>query len=541
MVLIGVVFKFGRVSLPEDLLLRARQLGAANMPAEAEPVFEAALSEDINNLELHSAYIRNHFAIPNQSDKPRDDQKLVTYYQALQSKPETLTSGYFGMGLLALQSQDYQAALDNLKEISEQDIKNVNFFIGLTFLKLGKQDLAEQYLWQEIKLQGNLGDAVATLADQFSQSNRMAELRSLANDPIYGKYVAQNYLRTLALADRDWLEYLRLIYIVPYQRMTLEGFLGGMIICLVWMIYLLRIAVFRQRPFYVYLITFLLGIFFTMSSIIVSDIVGSLLPIESSGRWWLALSASVIHIGVIEEVIKFIPVLIVILFVQRDEEPFDLMLVGTLSALGFATLENVMYFSLDGLGLTLSRYLYSTIVHISMTGIVCYAWIRVRYFRPTNQILGVLGGLALAAFVHGAFDYFLFGPYSRITGISLMIALVLAREYHRMISNSLNASPFFYESASNSSRLKNFGLFLSAAFILMTVIFLQYNFDFSTEIAGKQLYQLSISTLPAAIAVVGSLGKLGLKRGVIIPLNNFTGVLQRLLASHLQPGSVGSN
>lgn len=541
MLLVGVVFKFGKVSLPEDLILRARQLGAANMPADAEPVFEAALAEDINNLDLHSAYIRNHFAIPNQSDKPRDDQKLVGYYQSLQTKPESINPGYFGMGLLALQSQDYQAALDNFTAIPNQDLKNVNYFIGLTYLRLGKQDSGEQYLRQEIKQGGNLGDSVATLADQYSRTNRMVELRNLANDPNYGKYVAQNYLRTLALADRDWLEYLRLIYYVPYQRMTLEGALGGLIICLVWMIYLLRIAVFRQRPFYVFLITILLGIFFTVSSIIVSDFVGSALPIDSGGHWWLALTASIIHIGVVEEVIKFIPVLLVILFIKRDEEPFDLMLVGTLSALGFATLENVMYFSLDGLGLTLSRYLYSTIVHISMTGIVCYSWVRVRYFRPTNQILGILTGLALAAFVHGAFDYFLFGPYSRITGVSLMIALVLAREYHRMISNSLNASPFFYESASNSSRLKNFGLFLSAAFILMTVIFLQYNFDFSTEIAGKQLYQLSISTLPAAIAVVGSLGKLGLKRGVIIPLNNFTGVLQRLLASRLQAGSVGTD
>jgi hypothetical protein len=199
------------------------------------------------------------------------------------------------------------------------------------------------------------------------------------------------------------------------------------------------------------------------------------------------LANSILHIGVVEEVAKILPVLAVVLFTRRAREPFDLVVFGSLSALGFATIENALYFTYEGLGLVAPRFLYSSVMHISMTSIACYFWARARYIRPSNQALALLAGLLLAAVVHGLFDFFLMlGALSRMTALSLALTVVLAREYHRMLRNTLNFSPHFSELLASSCRLKNFELFFSATLVSLTIVYLYYNFDFSTDIANQQ-------------------------------------------------------
>jgi hypothetical protein len=136
-------------------------------------------------------------------------------------------------------------------------------------------------------------------------------------------------------------------------------------------------------------------------------------------------------------------------------------------------------------------------------------------------VLALLAGLLLAASVHGLFDFFLMGTLSKLTALSFALTVILAREYHRMLRNTLNFSPHFSELLANSCRLKNFELFFSATLVTLTIVYLYYNFDYSTDIANQQLLNSSLTSLPAFIAVFGSLGKLSLEKGRLLPLNIF--------------------
>lgn len=79
------------------------------------------------------------------------------------------------------------------------------------------------------------------------------------------------------------------------------------------------------------------------------------------------------------------------------------MIYGSLSALGFATLENAHYFGRLGLGIVFWRFLLSTVLHMALTSIPCYAWAYAAHVRRRGSaLLPVLGGLAAAALLHGA-------------------------------------------------------------------------------------------------------------------------------------------
>jgi RsiW-degrading membrane proteinase PrsW (M82 family) len=289
----------------------------------------------------------------------------------------------------------------------------------------------------------------------------------------------------------------------------------------VWLLYFVRLSAFNRKPFQVYLATLLLGAVFANASLIISDVFAEYLSIQIVAERVRLLVMSVFNIGLVEEIAKFLPVLIVILISRRLDEPFDLLVLGSLSALGFATLENVFYISRGGLGMALGRFLISTVIHIAMTSIVCYSWARARFFRPGSQLKAVLFGLALAALVHGLFDYFMMGPLKNLLAASYVIAFLMAREVHRMLSNALNQSPVCFETSPARAQFNNFSLFLSASTAILLIIYLNYHADLSTQIANQQVPMLGLASLPSFIVVFGSLGKLNLTPGRLIPLNNF--------------------
>jgi hypothetical protein len=133
----------------------------------------------------------------------------------------------------------------------------------------------------------------------------------------------------------------------------------------------------------------------------------------------------------------------------------------------------------------------------------------------------VILGLGLAALLHGLFDFFLMVPLEKLLAGSYIVAFFMAREVHRMLSNALNTSPRCPEAPPAKMQLRSFGLFLLSTLAITLIVYLDYHTGFSTEIANRQVPLLGLSALPGLIVVSGSLGKITLARGRIIPINNF--------------------
>jgi protease PrsW len=133
-------------------------------------------------------------------------------------------------------------------------------------------------------------------------------------------------------------------------------------------------------------------------------------------------------VPVIEEVLKFS---MVFLFVYRDQEfdePMDGIVYATATALGFATLENIVYVldiqTLSSLFVTGSlRAILSVPAHALFAVIWGYC-LGIAKFMPegSRKSTVIAGGLLLAIGVHALFNFMLEQQY---TGLAILLLLAL--------------------------------------------------------------------------------------------------------------------
>jgi RsiW-degrading membrane proteinase PrsW (M82 family) len=117
---------------------------------------------------------------------------------------------------------------------------------------------------------------------------------------------------------------------------------------------------------------------------------------------------AVLGIGVIEEAVKLIPFLAVVVWFREFDEPIDGIIYASFIALGFAAVENLHYLQFLDTGAAYARGFAGPVVHIVFASIWGYyigrAWLRRRAVAAT-----VLASLALTAFIHGVYDFAVIG------------------------------------------------------------------------------------------------------------------------------------
>ena len=125
------------------------------------------------------------------------------------------------------------------------------------------------------------------------------------------------------------------------------------------------------------------------------------------------LIKNILIIGLIEELLKYLVVRYFVLKKSFMDEPIDIPLYMIISALGFATAENILLFSghqfgmiTETFGLSLVRFLGATLLHVLCSGIigVFLVW---GFYRLKNSWLIIGFGFILRIVLHGLFDFFL--------------------------------------------------------------------------------------------------------------------------------------
>lgn len=509
LIIVGVRL-LGNRPPPEDPRQLVDLLVTAGLPEKAEPVFEQLLHRSPLDIDLHYRYISNHFEISGSSDEPRDDYPIMQRYFNLASQPETADIGNYGSGLIRVYLKDYEEGLRFYRQVADQRMKYLNNSIGFTLIKLGREDEGEGYLWTEINQGGNISGATGNLIDLYLRTNDLDKLQALAEDPRTQPYLDAGTRRWLAFNQGRVGAYLKMVFIDPWQGIYPDSWLSALLICGMWFLYLWRLDVFEQEPLWLCLLMLLLGGVAAELSLLGGDLMFRLVPVSPGNGGWDDLVYSILHIGLVEEVVKFLPVIGVMIFTKTINEPFDLLIYGSLSALGFATLENALYFTSLGVGISFSRFIISTVVHLAMTSLICYAWAWAIYYRRKYHVLAVAVGILLATLAHGLFDFFLLQESSDLSALSILILGVLAAGFGRMIAEALSASPFFARQKSLRRRLSNYELLISTAVLMLVVAFLYNNYTFTTEIAIQRFLETAYSSTIIMIIVFGWLGEIGL-------------------------------
>jgi protease PrsW len=158
------------------------------------------------------------------------------------------------------------------------------------------------------------------------------------------------------------------------------------------------------------------------------------------------LAYSVLAIGGIEEFAKLLPFLVVAIRFKAFDEPVDGIIYAAFIALGFATVENIVYLQYaDGLEM-IGRGFASPLVHIMFASIWAFniglAFLQRR--RMTGIVLKYLG---LAALAHGVYDFMVIAlPLSALPLSALLILAIwlwrmhLIRDLHRRAGKSREIS-----------------------------------------------------------------------------------------------------
>ena len=145
---------------------------------------------------------------------------------------------------------------------------------------------------------------------------------------------------------------------------------------------------------------------------------------------------AVLGIGLIEEGVKLIPFLAVVLRFREFDEPMDGIVYASFIALGFAAVENLHYLQFLTTGAAYARGFAGPVVHIVFASIWGYyigrAWLRQSRVIPT-----AVAALAFTALIHGIYDFAVIGlPQPGMAFAAFLIAglwiwrLVLIRDLH---------------------------------------------------------------------------------------------------------------
>ena len=126
---------------------------------------------------------------------------------------------------------------------------------------------------------------------------------------------------------------------------------------------------------------------------------------------FLPLPPTILHefffrVALVEEAFKVLPVLWLAWRVPDFDEPMDGLIYAVSAALGFAAAENAVYALHHGSLLAIVRGFTSTIVHVSLSGLVGYAIGLARCGRSYRTLVAV-AAFAAAVALHGAYNLFI--------------------------------------------------------------------------------------------------------------------------------------
>lgn len=166
---------------------------------------------------------------------------------------------------------------------------------------------------------------------------------------------------------------------------------------------------------------------------------GFYLAMPDSQNPFVSFLGFILQVGVWEETVKALPVLVLLRWQKESIGPLQFVTIGVFSGLGFAAFENLHYgenaifstysltqaYGAEGLVtgvqnamvVTMLRAVSLVFCHAVWSGIVAY-FVAAAKMRRDKTIALILVGIAVAAFLHGLYDW--------LAGVQSTIAAVMA-------------------------------------------------------------------------------------------------------------------
>jgi RsiW-degrading membrane proteinase PrsW (M82 family) len=452
-----------------------------NKPVLSNPKFEKSISEtnkDSLSFGFHIADLNYHYTKPYYQESEgsliyRKDEDAAHYYEEY---TRSAIDSVHDIGCLSLMVINHYSKLIEQSnkyssKIKNKDIPYYHYYNGYALLKQGYREEGVKELQKELSYKVYNDSTYIALAKFYYAIEDYDQLLVLFNNPEARKVIPESIKRSMYFLSGDVRSYIE----ATFFKLDVDwlSFIAGIFIMLVWFFYIVQLKVFLPKNWGVYILIFALGFFLSELCFVLYDFYELVLRFELSGNILNDLFFSVFGIGVIEEFVKFLPVLLFIFYKRKLDEPIDYIILCSLSAIGFAFSENMSYFNRynDVSGIVHSRGMICVVVHFFCSSIVAYGIILAKYKNKGFKYI-LLYFLA-ASFCHGFYDFWLLNKSVYIFHLYSYVLMLVGVYFFRLYSNSaLNISPYFKtENKISSDYLKRY-LIIALTGVLLLEYFL---------------------------------------------------------------------
>ncbi|MCB9232111.1 MAG: PrsW family intramembrane metalloprotease [Bacteroidia bacterium] len=488
--LVVLVLGIGNAFIPAERFSTAQEmveLGKLRDEAHwVEKGQKALMKHDPANLDLNYQWVEAMYAQPaswvtREGRDFRREWDVNFYYRDLDTVPGMKNIHPLGMGMFHFHQGEYEEALIRLMPLAKERVKYGNFLVGKTLFKMAEipprfvefrgmnpDYLGKIFLGREIEQQGYVEGAYAVMAWKLYHEGRLEFLAHKLNDPVVRDYIPMPIKREVSLKQGKLVDYYQAVFSHLQKSLNLTGFLGALLILVVWVAYLRKVDAFRKEKWFWMISTVVLGGLFSWLVEPMSDVLLFYGNYNLNGHFWHDLGYSVLAIGLVEELVKFLPFFLVVYIFRQADEAVDYLIYAGASALGFAFVENLLYIDPAHSYIIHARALSASIGHLFDACLVAYGLIlaKWRYQRPAWQFLPLF--LLLAALSHGFYDFWLVSKstadFSLISTGFLFINVVFLAI---MFNNALNISPWLDRSRLPGMRILGGQLALGLTAVLM--------------------------------------------------------------------------
>ncbi|HHH50316.1 MAG TPA: PrsW family intramembrane metalloprotease [Saprospiraceae bacterium] len=189
------------------------------------------------------------------------------------------------------------------------------------------------------------------------------------------------------------------------------------------------------------LVCFALGALVTYPAILMEGYAETL-GWGNSRNFFKVFFFALLFVGLLEEFFKMV-CLILPYFRKEFNEPFDGIVYAVMIAMGFATLENIIYANYYGIQTALLRIFTAVPAHGAFAVMVGYYVGLSKEAKKEKPWILILRGLGLTSFLHGLYDFFIIQPYAEwLMSLATLVLIFCLYLSYKMIKALQTASPF---------------------------------------------------------------------------------------------------
>lgn len=486
------------------------------LPKLAAKGFEALIAKEPENPDHYVGLIEQN------SSNVAELNRLSALFirQARQSKyPKRSNASHLAAGLCQAKLGNHFQAIFNYNKVSEVELRYLNYGFGTSYLSLRRYGQAKVYLEYELKIPSGFHEGAAReLLRLFNQTKDESAKLGLIKQPKLRKHLLPEDVRSISFSNgKPWL-YLSAIVKMLLHHFNMTGFLAAMGVMLIWLVYLLKLDVFDPEKIQYILLVLGLGMLMSFGVFVMADTRQLLLNMGEAVHgdnyfYW------VLDVGAVEELVKILPLLGLMLFTKLLDEPFDYILYASVSALGFAFIENGLYY--DGIQLNIihARAMTAVVGHMFHSSLIAYGIVLCKYRYPKIPLWAGIGiAFLLASLSHGLYD-FLLGKGFFITALGknvypafVVFFLLIILLWANFINNSLNQSPYF----DYKQRFRPYKLMYYLVIALTAVLAFEYltvGLHYGPMVANLSLLSASANGSFMILVLAFGLSRMELEKG----------------------------